>query len=125
VALDDGLASPLPGASNEDESVRHSKLTPRELQVLKLLGEGETVKLCASILDLSVKTIEAHKYNMMQKLDIHNRANLTIYAIEHKLVKLKHAQIGAAINSIRKLKNATVEPSKSNEAAPPTEANPK
>ena len=85
-------------------------LTRRELQVLKLLAFGNTVKDCASMMDLSVKTIEAHKFNLMRKLDIHNRAHLTSYAIEHKLVKLKHA---------------TVEPSRSVSSSRPTEAKPK
>ncbi|HEX2327623.1 MAG TPA: response regulator transcription factor, partial [Candidatus Angelobacter sp.] len=50
---------------------RISTLTPREREILKLLAEGNSVKEIAVILGLSVKTVEAHKFNLMRKLDIH------------------------------------------------------
>jgi len=49
-------------------------LTPREREILKLLAEGNSVKEIAVLLALSVKTVEAHKFNLMRKLDIHNKA---------------------------------------------------
>jgi len=55
---------------------RFSTLTPREREILKLLAEGNSVKEIAVILGLSVKTVEAHKFNLMRKLDIHNKAQL-------------------------------------------------
>lgn len=63
-------------------------LTVRERQVLKLLAEGRTVRSVAAILDLSVKTVEAHKFNLMRKLGIHNKAELVMWAIQKKIVKL-------------------------------------
>jgi len=55
-------------------------LTSREQEVVRLLADGRTVREVASELALSVKTIEAHKLNLMRKLDIHNRTSLIEYA---------------------------------------------
>ena len=63
-------------------------LTAREREVLKLLAEGRTVRSVASILGLSVKTVDAHKFNLMRKLGIHNKAELVMWAIQKKVVKL-------------------------------------
>jgi two-component system response regulator NreC len=65
---------------------RYDLLTDREREVLKLLADGHSSKELAARLDLSVKTIDAHKYNLMRKLNIHNRADLVKYAIRKKLV---------------------------------------
>ena len=67
---------------------RISTLTPRESEILKLLAEGNSVKEIAVILGLSVKTVEAHKFNLMRKLDIHNKAQLVTYAIQKKIIKI-------------------------------------
>ena len=67
---------------------RFSTLTTREREVLKVLAEGQSVKEIASDLNLSVKTIEAHKFNLMRKLDIHNKAQLVQYAIQKKVIKI-------------------------------------
>lgn len=61
-------------------------LTAREREVLRMLAEGKTVKDVAVILGLSGKTIEAHKSNLMRKLDLHNKAELVHYAIAHKVI---------------------------------------
>jgi len=63
-------------------------LTVRERQVLKLLAEGRTVRSVAAILELSIKTVEAHKFNLMRKLGIHNKAELVMWAIQKRIVKL-------------------------------------
>ena len=55
---------------------------------LKLLAEGNSVKEIAVLLGLSVKTVEAHKFNLMRKLDIHNKAQLVTYAIQKKIIKI-------------------------------------
>ena len=55
---------------------------------LKLLAEGNSVKEIACDLNLSVKTVEAHKFNLMRKLDIHNKAQLVQYAIQKKIIKI-------------------------------------
>jgi DNA-binding NarL/FixJ family response regulator len=65
-----------------------STLTPREREILKFLAEGNSVKEIAVILGLSVKTVEAHKFNLMRKLDIHNKAQLVTYAIQKKIIKI-------------------------------------
>jgi DNA-binding NarL/FixJ family response regulator len=63
-------------------------LTAREREVLKLLAEGKTVRVAATILGLSVKTVDAHKFNLMRKLGIHNKAELVMWAIQKKVVKV-------------------------------------
>ena len=67
---------------------RFATLTAREREVLKLLAEGLSVKEVACQFNLSVKTIEAHKFNLMRKLDIHNKAQLVQYAIRKRIIKL-------------------------------------
>jgi len=61
-------------------------ITPREREVLKLLGEGYQNKEISELLHISVKTVEKHRANIMNKLDLHNAAALTAYAIEQGLV---------------------------------------
>ena len=68
---------------------RQRVLTQREREVLKLLAEGRTVRAAATALGLSVKTVEAHKFNLMRKLGIHNKAELVMWAIQKKVVKLR------------------------------------
>lgn len=67
-------------AATNESKPRTSALTSREQEVMKLLAEGRTVREVAGELSLSVKTVEAHKLNLMRKLDIHNRASLVEYA---------------------------------------------
>lgn len=67
---------------------RSSTLTPREREVVKLIAEGNSVKEIAALLGLSIKTVEAHKFNLMRKLNIHNKAQLVTYAIQKKIVKM-------------------------------------
>jgi len=67
-------------------------LSSREREVLKMLAEGLSVKEIAYRLKLSVKTVEAHKYNLMRKLDVHDRTELVKYAIQKKLIRLSEAK---------------------------------
>ena len=67
---------------------RFDSLTKREREILKMLAEGKSVKEIAGEFDLSVKTVEAHKFNLMRKLDIHNKAQLVQYAIQKKVIRL-------------------------------------
>jgi DNA-binding NarL/FixJ family response regulator len=67
---------------------RNVKLTPREREVIKVLAEGQSVRDIAQSLGLSRKTVEAHKFNLMRKLDIHSKAQLVSYAVQKKIVKL-------------------------------------
>jgi len=67
---------------------RFGTLTKREREIMKLLAEGKSVKEVATEFNLSVKTVEAHKFNLMRKLDIHNKAQLVQYAIQKKIIRL-------------------------------------
>ena len=64
-------------------------ITQREREVLKLLAEGYLNKEIAEFLHISVKTVEKHRANIMNKLDLHNASALTAYAIEKGLVAQK------------------------------------
>lgn len=64
-------------------------LTPREREVLQLLAEGHGTKAIAAALDVSVKTIETHRENIMRKLDLHSIADLTKYAVKEGLTSLE------------------------------------
>ncbi len=75
-------------ARSSRTSTRGTMLTPREREIIKMIAEGNSVKQIAVVLGRSVKTIEAHKFNLMRKLDIHNKAQLVTYAIQKKIVKL-------------------------------------
>jgi two-component system response regulator NreC len=77
------------GSAQSLPQSRSATLTPREKEVLKLLAEGFRVKDVASNLKLSVKTIEAHKFNLMRKLDIHNKAQLVQYAFQKRIIPLQ------------------------------------
>ena len=63
-------------------------LTAREREVLKLLAEGRTVRAAATVLGISVKTVDAHKFNLMRKLGVHNKAELVMCAIQNHVVKV-------------------------------------
>jgi two-component system, NarL family, response regulator NreC len=67
---------------------RFGTLTKREREVMKLLAEGKSVKEIATSFNLSVKTVEAHKFNLMRKLDLHNKAQLVQYAIQKKIIRI-------------------------------------
>jgi DNA-binding NarL/FixJ family response regulator len=61
------------------------QLTPRQQDVLRLIVEGRRMKEIAATLQLSVRTVETHKYQMMQTLGVDSTAELVRYAIEHRL----------------------------------------
>lgn len=81
-AADVRLIDELAAVSNR---ARLDGLTPRELQVLRLLATGRTNKAIAAELFLSQKTVTRHTSNIFDKLQIHSRAAATAYAYEHKL----------------------------------------
>jgi two-component system NarL family response regulator len=64
------------------------RLTARQRQVLRHVAEGEALKQIATQLDVSVKTIETHRRQIMDKLDLHSVAELTKYAIRQGLANL-------------------------------------
>jgi DNA-binding NarL/FixJ family response regulator len=85
VVVDDYLRN-VPGA----EPSVFAKLTPREREVLQLMAEGRSTKEIAMDLKVSVKTIETHRRQVMEKLDIHSVAELTKYAIREGLTNLEN-----------------------------------
>ena len=67
---------------------REDLLSAREREVLQLIAEGYTNKQIAGILMLSIKTVQAHRLNLMQKLDLHDRGELIKYAIQKKIIEI-------------------------------------
>lgn len=61
-------------------------LTARELEVLRLIVQGNTNRQIASLLNISVRTVETHRLNLMEKLDAHSRVELVRYANQHGLL---------------------------------------
>ncbi len=72
----------------DQERTSLERLTPRQREVLQLVAEGHTTKEIAKKLDISVKTAESYRGELMQALDIHDIASLTRYAIRKGLVSL-------------------------------------
>ena len=64
------------------------RLTPREREVVQLLAEGKTSKEVAVVLNLSVKTAETHRTNVMRKLNLHSVADLVRYAVRNRIVQV-------------------------------------
>jgi len=64
-----------------------SRLTPREREILQLLAEGKSNKEVANLLNISVNTAEAHRANIMLKLDFHSLAELVMYAIRNNIIQ--------------------------------------
>lgn len=73
-------------ALDEDE---YDQLTPREKQVFKLLAEGKTSRDIAKYLTISLKTAMTHRANLMQKLNMHSRAELIKYALRKGLIPVE------------------------------------
>ena len=63
-----------------------AQLTSRQREVLQLLAEGRSAKEAAAILNLSSRTVEFHKYRIMQQLGLRTTAQLTQFAIKHKII---------------------------------------
>ena len=64
----------------------YNLLTDREKEVLHLLAEGKSNKEVAALLDVGLSTVETHRGNLMQKLDLHNTAEIVLYAVRKGLV---------------------------------------
>lgn len=74
----------------DQEETSLERLPPRQREVLQLIAEGHTTKEIASKLDISTKTAEAYRGELMKTLDIHDIASLTRYAIRTGLIALDH-----------------------------------
>jgi DNA-binding NarL/FixJ family response regulator len=66
---------------------RSDLLTSREVEVLQLIAEGQGNKQIAADLGISIKTVERHRQNLMKKLNIHDVAGLTRYAISKGIIE--------------------------------------
>ena len=75
--------SPAPPSNNE---AMVESLTPREIEVLRLIAQGYTNRQMADMLSISVRTVESHRSNLMGKLDLHSRVELVRYARENNLI---------------------------------------
>ncbi|HET8712381.1 MAG TPA: response regulator transcription factor [Gemmatimonadales bacterium] len=80
-----GASQAIVDAATDEESAG-SHLTPRERQVLQLVGEGKSTKQIAEVLRISVKTAEFHRGRLMKKLNVHDTANLVRYAIREGFI---------------------------------------
>jgi len=87
VVVDDYVRR-TPGTNGGDSSA-FAKLTPREREVLQLMAEGRATKEIAMDLKVSIKTVETHRRQIMEKLNIHSVAELTKYAIREGLTSLE------------------------------------
>jgi DNA-binding NarL/FixJ family response regulator len=61
-------------------------LTDREKEVLQLLAEGKSNKEVAAVIDISPLTVETHRSNLMQKLNLHSTAEIVLYAVRKKII---------------------------------------
>ena len=74
-------------APPQEEVPTGDRLTVRERQIVQLLAEGKTSKEIATVLDISVKTADTHRANVMRKLDLHSLADVVRYAIRNKIIE--------------------------------------
>ena len=79
------LSDYLKNGRNRSEGPLH-RLSFREQDILKLIGEGHTIGQIAQYLFISRRTAETHRYNIMKKLDLHRTSELVSFAIENRLV---------------------------------------
>ena len=75
------------GFANGNSNVKTSNLTEREAEVLQLIAEGQANKQIAAELGISIKTVEKHRQQVMNKLNIHDVAGLTRYAISKGVIE--------------------------------------
>lgn len=87
VYLSPGISQVVVQAYLAKSTLPPDPLTPREREVLQLVAEGKTTKEIASLLGVSVKTAESHRGRLMEKLNIHETANLVRYAIRRGIVQ--------------------------------------
>jgi len=76
------------GGGKYTEKPFSEALTSREVEVLRLIARGHTGSQIAEMLMISVRTVETHRANLMDKLDLHSRAELVHYAVQHGLLEV-------------------------------------
>ncbi len=88
MVLDGFLNREAPDDHIASRDISGEALTAREREVIQLLAEGKTSKEVAVMLNLSVKTAETHRTNLMRKLNLHSVADLTRYAVRNGIVQV-------------------------------------
>ena len=78
-------------AISRNEAPKLPVLTAREREVTQLLAEGKSSKEVATLLNLSTKTVETHRSNIMRKLSLHSIRDLVVYAIKNNLIQIQMA----------------------------------
>src|SRR5277367_4844696 len=76
------------------------RLTPREREVIQLLAEGKSSKEVACVLNLSTKTAETHRSNIMRKLGFHSIRDLVVYAIQNNIIQVQTSQVSPTETSM-------------------------
>ena len=74
---------------SRNEAPKLPTLTAREREITQLLAEGNSSKEVASLLNLSTKTVETHRSNIMRKLSFHSIRDLVVYAIKNNLIQIE------------------------------------
>jgi len=86
--ISDIVLQEISDVKKDSEGISIDILTNRESEILQLIAEGNSTKRIAEVLFISPKTVESHRANIMEKLDIHNLPELTKYAIQAGLTSL-------------------------------------
>jgi DNA-binding NarL/FixJ family response regulator len=86
IYLSSRIARQVMSAISSPATPSKEKITPRQLEVLQLVVSGRTMKEVAAVLELSPRTVETHKYVMMQTLGVQTTAELIQYAFRHNMV---------------------------------------
>jgi DNA-binding NarL/FixJ family response regulator len=84
------------GRASDKSEVRLPRLTARECQVVQLVAEGKSSKEVASMLNVSTKTAETHRNNIMRKLGLHSTTELVLYAVRNNIVRVQMNTDGIA-----------------------------
>ena len=71
------------------------QLSPRQRKVLQLLAEGKRCKAVAALLNITVKTAETHRTNLMSKLNLHSTAKLVVYAVRNEIIRVQSPVVAA------------------------------
>jgi len=85
-----------PHAASSQQEVNLPSLTSREREVVQLVAEGKSTKEVASHLNLSVKTAETHRSNIMRKLNVHSVSELVLYAVRNSIIQVSVPPLGDA-----------------------------
>lgn len=96
------------GANGTPKKELRSALTPREREVVQLLAEGKSTKEVASHLNLSVKTAETHRSNIMRKLGLHCVSELVLYAVRNGIVQVATRGLPSATEPVATLGSPVV-----------------